>query len=300
MSWNEGTFGKCVSHNVLRDAQDPEYDKIVQGRSLKKGMKLQGSYNHYNYGVDYVEILSIVLDDDHGDAPDAVRFDSVKDACKHFGLKPSLGSLEKWEDAENKQARKEERKARSFHVEVRDLQANGEPKLDRNGEISEGAWYYLYSEKGQPVRWCRGSGAEPVGWMIKSPPLPSSEALCKAKSKYTSTEGIAKAYFRDLERGDTTGWKSRKVRAAVRFEAQRYVFVVAQDGKVTWKSTVALDAPEQPVGCIASMELALPDNFVPGDDACSGEGWPDMAKLAAGVAPKKGPKPVTAWDRISA
>jgi len=116
-------------------------DKKVKGGSLQKGMKVAAAYNHYNQGVDFVEILGVTgTEKKYGEG--GVKFKSVKDAMKSIGVK-SLKAMEDWQDNSGLEY------GHHFYLYCKDLQTG-----------DEGAWYYLYEG-----RWARGSGAEKLSFV---------------------------------------------------------------------------------------------------------------------------------------
>jgi len=114
--------------------------KNIQGRTLSKGMVVLGSYNAYNQGADLYEVLGFTSDEDkYGEG--GVKFDSVKDLFKYYGVK----SLRALEELQNQNTY-----GYSSYMMVRDL---------HDGD--EGAWFYIFEG-----RWCRGSGAEPLSFTL--------------------------------------------------------------------------------------------------------------------------------------
>lgn len=118
---------------------------VVRGSNLSKGMLLSASYNRFNEGTNYVEILGVICKpvDDYAD-PTKPDFDSVREAFKAAKVS-SLPDLEKKARDDNKM----------YRLLIRDLCDN-----------DTGDYYYLYDGK-----WCRGSGAEPLQFC----PLTSKE-----------------------------------------------------------------------------------------------------------------------------
>lgn len=254
------------------------FDIVVQGRSLKKGMLVQATYNSSNYGVGYYEILSVVMCHPSDDKNPIETFDSVKEALKFAGV-TTLTQLEAWED----------KNSRSFYVVTK-------------GVLEDKSYphYYLYSDS-KPTRWCRGSGAEAVGFKRKSPPQPTSEAekLSMLRTHKELSEDIwlsgqvTKAYREEIEAGDFSGFRSLKVQTAIKTVSKRYVFVFGPDdgdGSTAWYSVVSAGDPPDPslmsldAPVVARMVLELPASWKPTEnldtEMQSGDGWPDLAELA--------------------
>jgi len=112
--------------------------KNLQGKALKKGMKVAAVYSDFNKGVDFNEILGVSGNDvKYGKG--AIRYASVQEALKANGVK-TLKALEAKDDETSKTAGYGHR----HQLCIRDMHSR-----------DKGCWYYLYNG-----RWARGSGAE--------------------------------------------------------------------------------------------------------------------------------------------
>jgi hypothetical protein len=114
--------------------------KSVKGTQLTKGMLVSASYNSTNQGLEFYEVLGVSdLDVKYGDG--GVKFNSVKDAAKKYGLK-TLKEMENYPELKHMEY------GHGFYLWVRDVSDN-----------SKGGWFYLFEG-----RWSRGSGAEKLSF----------------------------------------------------------------------------------------------------------------------------------------
>jgi hypothetical protein len=119
--------------------------KQLAGRALKKGMVVLAKYNTFNQGVDIVKILGVTGDENkHGTG--GIKFDSVKEAMDHYGVKTV-------KELEEKQRKNDY--GHTSHLMVEDMEDVEKDQYKR------GPWYYLSGG-----RWVRGSGAEPLSFVL--------------------------------------------------------------------------------------------------------------------------------------
>ncbi len=128
-------------HDTLFDGKPVRLrvKRRVNATDLKKGMVVAASYNRYNQGVDFVEILGVsAAEDKYG--KDGAKFDSVKAAMSHYGVKTIKG-LEDLEDVHGGHGH-------NPRLVCRDLE-----------DGSSGAWFYPFEG-----RFTRGSGGEALSF----------------------------------------------------------------------------------------------------------------------------------------
>lgn len=126
------------------------FDRRIKGNTLAKGMFVAASYNQYNQGIEFCEILGFTdIDKKYGEG--GVKFNSVKEVFNHFKVS-SLKALENvGEDLGY---------GHSVYLVVKDLETE-----------ESGPWFYLYEG-----RWSRGSGAEALSFVLLKEVYPLEEA----------------------------------------------------------------------------------------------------------------------------
>lgn len=123
----------------------------VRGNMLSKGMKLAASYNQYNHGTDFVEVVGVTGNDtEYGEG--GPKFDSVKEALQSHGVR-SLKALEELD----RQSDKDRGYGHHTYLCVKEIKPDGT-------EGESGCWYYLFEG-----RWARGSGAEKLSFRVLEP-----------------------------------------------------------------------------------------------------------------------------------
>jgi len=115
-----------------------KFGKNLQGKALKKGMKVAAVYSNFNKGVDFVEIRGVSgTDERYGKG--AIKYASVKEALHGNGVK-TLKALE----AKDRESDKAKGWGHHHYLCTKDLHSG-----------DKGCYYYLYGG-----RWACGSGAE--------------------------------------------------------------------------------------------------------------------------------------------
>ncbi len=118
--------------------------KVLRGNRLHRGQKVAASYNQFNSGTDFVEILGVTSNrKQYGDG--GVRYNSVKEALQVAGVR----SLKELEEVDNKNEY-----GFGHYLCTKDL-----PDPASNAEPTSGCFYYLFEG-----RWARGSGAEKLSF----------------------------------------------------------------------------------------------------------------------------------------
>lgn len=119
--------------------------KRLTGKDIQKGQVVLARYNTYNQGVDICKILGVTGDEEKYGAG-GIKFASVKDALRHYNVK-TLPQLEALQD--------QNEYGYHSYLYVEDMEDVESAKAKR------GPWYYI--DEG---RWCRGSGAEKLSFML--------------------------------------------------------------------------------------------------------------------------------------
>lgn len=118
--------------------------KKLRGNQLEAGMIVLASYNKFNQGSDLCEILGFTGDEKkYGEG--GPRYSSVKELFQVYNV-DSLKDLEILQDGNEY----------GYHTYmcIKDLNARGK-------KYEQGCWFYLFEG-----RWSRGSGAEPLSFVL--------------------------------------------------------------------------------------------------------------------------------------
>lgn len=139
--------------------------KSVQGKSLEAGMKLLAKYNSTNCGVDFIEIIGITnCNVQYGEYR---NISDIKKTVKDMMLDYSAKTLEELRDKQHEYVITSGISKDSYgwdsHLVVKDLDTK-----------DIGAWYYIFENK-----WCRGSGAEALSFILVEEVIPTKEELDK-------------------------------------------------------------------------------------------------------------------------
>lgn len=199
--WNEGEtvdyLRRAAANGAVLDAghEDVVYRgvKYLNGRQLEKGQLVLTTYDSYNTGYGLYEILGLTgWDEEYGgkaaigepyDADEHIEFDSVEDLMEAEGV-DTLGELERKQDQRVREGGEDMWGHHSYLV-VRDLQWDPDDEHFGGPNYKQGPWFYQSGG-----RWCRGSGAEPLSFVlleeVKRDELPKPNEVREYRSKLNS------------------------------------------------------------------------------------------------------------------